>query len=92
MQATTADLADVLLFDTSTGSLKIVAQRSFNSEFLCRFKTVTGNGCACGLAMNRGRRVVVRDTLMGPLVNAAERRIATIEYSVHSWQNFLTEA
>jgi len=47
--------------------LHIVAQHGFRQPFLEFFACVNDTHCACGLAMARGRRIVVQDVAADPL-------------------------
>jgi PAS domain S-box-containing protein len=62
-----ADFGDVQLYDETTGTLKIVAHRGLNQEFLDYFKTVdAGESSACGLALRSGTRVIIEDATIDP--------------------------
>ncbi|MEJ2724201.1 MAG: GAF domain-containing protein [Deltaproteobacteria bacterium] len=59
---TRADMGNVQLFDPSNNTLKIVAHRGFEQDFLDHFRTVRiDDGTACSRAMRSGERVVIED-------------------------------
>ena len=62
-----ADKGNVQFYEKERNTLRIVAHIGFNDEFLEIFKSVTPGQCACGLAMETGKRVVVEDTSKDPL-------------------------
>jgi GAF domain-containing protein len=49
-----------------TGSLKIVAQRGFDAEFLDYFAVVDDDGSACGRAVSRRAQTVIADVVTDP--------------------------
>lgn len=54
------DRGNVQIFDQSAGSLKIVAQHGFDSEFLDYFATMKDDRSACGrAAKNRAQTIIV---------------------------------
>ena len=61
-----ADFGNIQLYDAETGTLQIVAQRGFQQEFLDYFKSVREATNACGMALERGERVIVEDVLSEP--------------------------
>ncbi|MHA6792175.1 hypothetical protein ACVGVM_01425 [Pseudonocardia bannensis] len=50
-----------LLLELDGDELRVIAQRGFERPLLEFFDLVADEGSACGIAMNRTRRVVVRD-------------------------------
>lgn len=56
-----ADFGNLQLRDAATGSLRIVAQQGFSSEFLEYFAVVDDARSACGRAANEGAQVVIVD-------------------------------
>jgi two-component system, chemotaxis family, CheB/CheR fusion protein len=57
-----ADFGNIQLFDSATRTLKIVAHRGFNQEFLDYFASVdAGDRSACGLALRSGARIIIED-------------------------------
>jgi GAF domain-containing protein len=57
-----ADFGDVQLYDEATGTLKIVAHRGLDHDFLDYFATVDANDrSACGLALRAGTRIIIED-------------------------------
>jgi anti-anti-sigma factor len=61
MRIAHADRSTAQLLDPSTGELRIVAQRGFNSAFLDYVDIVTDTESVCGTALRRGRPVWVAD-------------------------------
>jgi len=61
IEATQADFGDLQLMDSSSGGLKIVAQRGFENDFLDFFRCVKDESTACGVALKRRQRVIVKD-------------------------------
>ncbi len=58
-----ADKGNLQLLDTTTGTLRIVAQRGFNAPFLTFFASVREDDSACGKALKASSRVIVDDVL-----------------------------
>ncbi|MGE0521395.1 MAG: PAS domain S-box protein [Candidatus Binatia bacterium] len=58
-----ADFGNVQLYDPGTGALRIAAQRGFTPEFLAYFDDFQHGTGACGVALQRGERVIVEDVL-----------------------------
>lgn len=56
-----ADRSTAQLLDPSTGELRVVAQRGFNSALLDYVDIVTDTESVCGMALRRGRSVWVGD-------------------------------
>jgi hypothetical protein len=56
-----ADLGNIQLLDPATGSLKIVTQSGFSSEFLEYFAVVDDGHSACGRAAQACAQVVIAD-------------------------------
>jgi hypothetical protein len=61
IKATQADFGDLQLIDSNSGGLRIVAQRGFENDFLDFFRCVNDESTACGVALKRRRRVIVKD-------------------------------
>jgi GAF domain-containing protein len=62
-----ADFGNVQLYDEAAGTLRIVAHRSLDQEFLDYFATVDARETsACGLALRSGRRVIIDDVITHP--------------------------
>jgi GAF domain-containing protein len=61
LSLTGADFGTVQIFDPATGSLKIVTQAGFGSEFLEYFVVVDDDASACGRAAQEGAQVVIVD-------------------------------
>jgi two-component sensor histidine kinase len=51
------------LFDKSSRSLQIAAQKGFDRPFIDFFQSVREDACACGTALQSGARVIVSDVL-----------------------------
>ncbi|HTS18595.1 MAG TPA: PAS domain S-box protein [Verrucomicrobiae bacterium] len=64
---TGADRGNLQLLDTGSGTLGIAAQRGFQKPFLDFFAGTHAGRAACGVAMQRGERVVVEDVLQSEL-------------------------
>src|SRR5262245_35607787 len=64
---TAADMGNIQLLDTHSGTLKIVASRGFEKPFLEYFNAVQDGQAACGTALRRGRRVVIEDVTTSPV-------------------------
>jgi PAS domain S-box-containing protein len=57
-----ADFGNIRLLDAPTQTLTIAAQRGFGASFLAAVAVVRAeDDCACGRALEGGRRVVIRD-------------------------------
>lgn len=56
-----ADKGNIQLLESSSGTLKIVAQRGFEEPFLKYFAQVSDEHSVCGLAMQTADRVIVDD-------------------------------
>src|SRR6185436_15685950 len=54
-----ADRGNLQLFEPETGTLKIVAQRGFDSSFVDFFQNAVDRAAACTAAMKARRRVIV---------------------------------
>ena len=61
-----ADFGNVQLYDPESHSLKIVAHRGFEQEFLDYFNSVPEGTASCGTAFERRERVIVEDVLSDP--------------------------
>jgi len=62
-----AEFGNIQLLDSTTGDLRIVAQRGFPSWWL-DFWNAAGKGQgSCGIALERGERVIVEDVERSPL-------------------------
>jgi len=58
-----ADFGNIRLYDLESQSLKIVAHRGFDREFLDYFNAVREGTGSCGAAFQRAERVIVEDIL-----------------------------
>jgi PAS domain S-box-containing protein len=70
IEITNADMGNLQLFDETTGSLRIAAQRGFERPFLEYFAMVKDGGAACGEAMRRREQVIVENVSKSPLFDA----------------------
>jgi PAS domain S-box-containing protein len=58
-----AQKGNIQLFDASSRSLRVIAQRGFGKPFLKFFENVTDDASACATALQTGARIVVEDVL-----------------------------
>ena len=63
---TGADFGNIQLLDPVTGSLRIVTQSGFSSEFLEYFAVVDDTYSACGRAAQAGAQAVIADVTADP--------------------------
>jgi signal transduction histidine kinase/DNA-binding response OmpR family regulator len=62
-----ADFGNIRMMDTATGTLPIAVHQGFAPEFARRFHVVhPGDGSACALALEAGKRVVIEDVRSDP--------------------------
>jgi hypothetical protein len=87
IDATGADFGNIQLFDSSTHSLRIVAQYGFSEEFLGFFEVVCGNDTACGSALNARRRIIVEDVDLDPIFQGSESREVMLRANVRAVQS-----
>jgi PAS domain S-box-containing protein len=66
IEITGADMGNIQLLDDA-GRLGIVAHRGFDSAFLEFFDEVHDGIAACGLALQKGERVIVEDVACSPV-------------------------
>lgn len=64
---TGADMANIQVRDPESGALRILAASGFYRPFLDFFARVADVRSACGAAMARGKRSVVRDVAESPI-------------------------
>jgi PAS domain S-box-containing protein len=57
----------IQLVDAASGALQLVAQRGFDAPFLTFFRATHAGEAACGVAMQRGERVIVEDVTQSPI-------------------------
>ena len=76
-----ADFGNIQLYDAANGTLQIVAQRGFQQEFLDYFKSVREATNACGMALERGERVIVEDVLEASLASSRISRSSLLRVS-----------
>ena len=65
-----AEMGTLQLFDETTGTLRIAAQRGFERPFLEHFAVVKDGHAACGEAMRRRAQVIVEDVSNSSLFDA----------------------
>jgi GAF domain-containing protein len=75
-----ADLGNVGLYDPQSHSLKIVAQRGFEQDFLDCFNAVRDGTANCGAASTRRKRVIVEDLLAEPAFRTHAEIVAAAGY------------
>ncbi|HTL48343.1 MAG TPA: GAF domain-containing protein [Verrucomicrobiae bacterium] len=66
IELTQADKGNIQFFDESKNELRIVAQSGFTPQFVEHFRIVRPGYCACGLALKRRERVLVKDIAKHP--------------------------
>src|SRR5579871_5961965 len=66
IEITAADMGNIQLLDDA-GRLGIVAHRGFDKPFLEFFNEVHDGLAACGVALQKGERVIVEDVTRGPI-------------------------
>lgn len=64
---THADMGNIQLIDTQSGSLKIAASRGFEQPFLDFWNAVAEGQGACGTAMKNAKRMIVEDVTQSPI-------------------------
>ncbi|MGN6867906.1 MAG: anti-sigma factor antagonist [Solirubrobacteraceae bacterium] len=84
MRIAHADGSTAQLLDPSTGELRIVAQRGFNSVFLDCVDIVTDTESVCGMALRRGRPVWVADIARSTILAATPALDALLDAGVRS--------
>jgi PAS domain S-box-containing protein len=57
----------IQLVDAASGALQLVAQHGFDAPFLAFFRATHAGEAACGVAMQRGERVIVEDVRQSPI-------------------------
>ncbi|MBV8053497.1 MAG: GAF domain-containing protein [Acidobacteriaceae bacterium] len=67
IELTKADFGNIQVLRPKSGTLKIVAQRGFGSEFLTYFDQVHEGEAACGTALQTRQRVLVEDVTCDPI-------------------------
>ncbi len=82
---TNADKGNVQLLHD--GALKIVAQRGFDRAFVDFFDTVHAGEAACGVAMQRGARVIVDDVATGAIFAGSPARDVLLAADVRAVQS-----
>ena len=86
--ATGAKFGNVQVFDSASGTLKIVAQHGFTSEFLTYFGVVTGDeASACAQALGRRRRMVVENVATDPIFEGQDSAAVMLRANAHSVQS-----
>lgn len=86
--ATGAKFGNVQVFDSASGTLKIVAQHGFGSEFLTYFGVVTcDEASACAQALGRRRRMVVENVATDPIFEGQDSAAVMLRANAHSVQS-----
>ena len=73
IEATRADLGNLQLLDSHSGTLKIVCQRGFRSPFINFFNSVRHGQAACGTALKNRTRVIIEDVISASCYTAQAR-------------------
>jgi signal transduction histidine kinase len=83
-----ADMGTLQLYDARSRSLRIVAQRGFEREFLDHFALVRDDDPAvCGQALRHGERVIVEDVLQSPIFLGAPTMEVMVAAGVRAVQS-----
>ena len=64
---TNANMANLQILDPGSRTLRIAAQHGFSQKFLDYFDSVPDGEAACGMALETGRRVIVKDVTESPV-------------------------
>src|SRR5262249_42797589 len=67
IQAASADMGNIQLFDRASGALRIKAQCGFSEPFLKFFDCVYDGHAACGSAFKSRSQVIVEDAAESPI-------------------------
>jgi PAS domain S-box-containing protein len=67
MAITGADMGDLQVFDPQSGGLAIVAHRGLAEPWLDFWRRIGAGEGACGMALQRGERVIVEDVTQSPI-------------------------
>jgi PAS domain S-box-containing protein len=70
-----ADKGNLQVVESSTGTLKVAAQRGFEQAFLRFFEFVRDDASACAAALHSGQRVVVEDVTKSEIFDAQTRKV-----------------
>ncbi len=73
--ATNADFGNIQLLSPGNGGLRIAAQRGFKTAFLQFFRVVKHDMSACSAALQRARRVVIRDVRRSAVFTKPARKV-----------------
>jgi len=74
IEATQADFGNIQLLSPKDGSLRIAAQRGFETPFLQFFRVVKNDKTACASAMQNARPIVVREVRQSKMFTESARR------------------
>jgi two-component sensor histidine kinase len=88
IRITRADRGNIQLLDAASNSLNIVAQRGLSAGFLNFFAHVhEDDAAACGAAMTKGERIVVRDVSHDPLFTGKPARDVLLAEGISAVQS-----
>jgi GAF domain-containing protein len=79
-----ADKGNLQLYDATSGSLTIAAQRGFQGDFLKFFDSVRANDAACGVAMGTAKQIIVDDVLTSPIFAAQPAQKVLLDAGVRA--------
>jgi two-component sensor histidine kinase len=79
-----ADKGNLQLYDATSGSLIIAAQRGFQGDFLKFFDSVRANDAACGVAMGTAKQIIVDDVLTSPIFAAQPAQKVLLDAGVRA--------
>jgi GAF domain-containing protein len=82
-----ADFGNVQLYRPESGTLEIAAQRGFGREFLDFFAQVSDGFAACGEAMQKRRRIIVRAVASDPIFAGSEAQQIVLAAGVRAVQS-----
>lgn len=78
IEITHADMGNVQLLDSTTGELRIAAQRGFDHPFLDFFRAVQAGTGACGYVIKEMRRIIVEDVTSSPAFDPTSREVMRV--------------
>ncbi|MGH7929397.1 MAG: ATP-binding protein, partial [Candidatus Binatia bacterium] len=84
---TRAQRGNLQLFDAESGVLKTASQRGFEKPFLESFQNVKRGEGACGIAAQRGERVIVEDVLLSEIFAGQPAQQALIDAGARAVQS-----
>ena len=68
MEIVKADKGNIQFYDEARNCLVLVAAQGFNEEFKKNFREVQPGECACGTALKRRERVIVKEFAKDPVL------------------------